>query len=259
MRRAAGLLALALVAQAAPAQTALRGVVPGESDVDAVARALGPPLRVPGPALAEHASGDPGAKLFVQYRDGVVARVELAWPAGRARDTLSGLLGVGSARAREARNELGRLEERYDTAAVVVTYRGDSAATPVLGAGFYSRALYDETFGREPSLAPPRPPDADAEADERYLGCFRDTPDFDLDGFLERSPRNTPARCIATCAQKDFAYAGVQYGESCLCGNSYGRYGAATHCDYPCTGDGALRCGGYNANGVYRTGAATAR
>lgn len=89
----------------------------------------------------------------------------------------------------------------------------------------------------------------------RYIGCFKDTSDFDLNGYLERSQSNTPQRCIETCRAKGFAYAAVQYGESCLCGNSYGKYGAADNCDYRCTGDGSQICGGSNANSVYATGA----
>jgi hypothetical protein len=87
-----------------------------------------------------------------------------------------------------------------------------------------------------------------------YIGCYKDTSAFDLDGFLERSRSNTPQRCVETCRAKGFAYAAVQYGESCLCGNSYGKYGTADNCNYKCTGDGGQNCGGYNANSVYGTG-----
>lgn len=89
-----------------------------------------------------------------------------------------------------------------------------------------------------------------------YLGCYRDPNNpFDLDGYLVRSRTNTPQRCIETCRQKGFKYAGVQYGESCLCGNSYGKYGQANNCNYKCTGDPGQICGGHNANSVYATGA----
>ena len=92
-----------------------------------------------------------------------------------------------------------------------------------------------------------------------FVGCFKDTPDFDLKGHLERSAQNTPQRCVAVCQARGFAYAGVQYGESCLCGNSYGRYGAANSCNMVCTGDRGQVCGGFNANSVYATGIAVAR
>ena len=88
-----------------------------------------------------------------------------------------------------------------------------------------------------------------------YLGCFNDPNNpFDLDGYLERSGSNTPQSCIQTCYNQGFAFAGVQYGQSCLCGNSYGNFGAADRCNMPCTGDSSQVCGGYNANSVYATG-----
>lgn len=87
-----------------------------------------------------------------------------------------------------------------------------------------------------------------------YLGCFLDTSDLDLNGHLTRSAQNTPQHCVATCAGLGYPYAAVQYGESCLCGDAYGRYGAADNCDYACTGDPAQTCGGYGANAVYATG-----
>lgn len=86
-----------------------------------------------------------------------------------------------------------------------------------------------------------------------YIGCFKDTSAFDLDGFLERSDDNTPERCVAACRAKGFQYAAVQYGQSCLCGNSYGKYGAADNCNMKCTGDSSKICGGYSANSVYGT------
>ena len=88
----------------------------------------------------------------------------------------------------------------------------------------------------------------------RYLGCFRDTSAFDLDGFLVRSRSNTPEACVSQCRQRGFTFAAVQYGESCLCGNSYGKYGASHACTMPCTGNPAQACGGINANAVYTTG-----
>ena len=88
-----------------------------------------------------------------------------------------------------------------------------------------------------------------------YLGCFVDTNSpYNLDGYLERSASNTPERCVNTCREKGFRFAGVEYGQSCLCGNSYDRYGPADNCDMQCTGDQSKICGGFNANSVYSTG-----
>ncbi len=87
-----------------------------------------------------------------------------------------------------------------------------------------------------------------------YIGCFKDTSDRDLDGYLEFTNTNTPEACIQTCLGLGFAYAGVQWGQSCLCGDSYGKYGAATNCDMTCTGDPARTCGGFASNEVWTTG-----
>jgi len=91
-----------------------------------------------------------------------------------------------------------------------------------------------------------------ATMEPKYLGCYKDTSDLDLKGWLERSRSNTPQHCVAVCRGRGFKYAAVQYGESCLCGNSYGKYGQATNCDYKCTGDPNQICGGYSTNSVYQ-------
>lgn len=249
MRRIGVLLCL-LVALHAQAQTSVRGVTPGVADAAAVARVFGPPLRTVSDTLAEHASGDAAAKLFVQYGTGTAQRIELAYPAGVARSAALAAAGNPGERPRERTGALGRTEELYDAAAVVLTHRGGVDA-PVTSVAFFSRTVYDSTFGRAAATPPPRPP---PRTGSEYVCCYKDTSVFDLDGFLERSAQNTPQRCIATCRAKGFAYAAVQYGESCLCGNAYGKYGPATNCDYACTGDPAAICGGYSANSVYRTG-----
>jgi len=104
-------------------------------------------------------------------------------------------------------------------------------------------------------VPPPTQPVQPATKPVQYLGCFKDSNSpFDLDGHLERSGQNTPQRCIQICAAKGFAYAGVQYSQSCLCGNRYGTQGQANNCNMACTGDPKLVCGGGNANSVYSTG-----
>lgn len=90
--------------------------------------------------------------------------------------------------------------------------------------------------------------------DGTFLGCFHDTNDFDLAGHLEAGTGNTPQRCVARCRSLGFAFAGVQNGLSCLCGNSYGRYGHAEACFEPCSEDPAQSCGGFSTYAVYATG-----
>ncbi len=88
------------------------------------------------------------------------------------------------------------------------------------------------------------------------LGCFKDSgAAYDLNGYLTRSQTNTVEGCVQICTAQGFAFAGVQYGQSCLCGNSYGKYGPANNCNMTCTGNSNEVCGGINANNVYPTGA----
>lgn len=84
----------------------------------------------------------------------------------------------------------------------------------------------------------------------KRLGCFKDTSVLDLDGYRERSAQNTPMHCATICKTKGFRYGAVQNGDSCLCGNSYGKYGPADNCNMKCTG-GSMTCGGRLANEVF--------
>ena len=55
---------------------------------------------------------------------------------------------------------------------------------------------------------------------------------------------------------QNYLYAGVQYGQECFCGNTYGSYGTSTECKIPCSGDPSLgsMCGGDWSNTVMHTG-----
>lgn len=84
-------------------------------------------------------------------------------------------------------------------------------------------------------------------------GCFADTGDRDLSGFLGQVSDNTPNKCIELCRTKNFPYAATQAGNWCACGTSYGKYGTSTACTMPCPGDKGTTCGGGLANQVYVT------
>jgi hypothetical protein len=93
-----------------------------------------------------------------------------------------------------------------------------------------------------------------------FIGCYKDPNNpSDRDGYvlLERSQSNTPQHCVQMCRDQGFAYAGVQSGESCLCGNSYAKVGEADNCTSKCTGDPSQICGGRGSNSVYTTGLGT--
>ena len=60
--------------------------------------------------------------------------------------------------------------------------------------------------------------------------------------------------CVHHCYDQGYLFAGTQYGEECWCGNSYGKHGASSSCDMPCTGDPFQNCGGSRSNWVMTTG-----
>jgi hypothetical protein len=93
------------------------------------------------------------------------------------------------------------------------------------------------------------------------VGCFVDQGDptpsvegHDLDGEAIMLPRMTLDICIGRCSQKNFAYAGVQKGNQCFCGKSYGKFGKApdADCKTPCDGSSTQICGGTSRNTVYK-------
>ena len=89
-----------------------------------------------------------------------------------------------------------------------------------------------------------------------YIGCFVDkyqnrdlTKSFMVSGL-------TPASCRAVCKEKGHAYAGMQYGYLCHCGDGYGKYGHAAEkeCNSVCLGDDEKKCGGFWRNSIYVAG-----
>ncbi len=101
---------------------------------------------------------------------------------------------------------------------------------------------------------------ATPNANGLYLGCFRDRGDpnglngRDLHAFGFNSSRMTPELCIRECARRGYRYAALQYSQSCLCDNNYGKYGRADNCNMRCRGNKTKICGGAWANSVYATG-----
>ena len=80
-----------------------------------------------------------------------------------------------------------------------------------------------------------------------HVGCYIDADERDLDGLSDFQMIYTSASCVARCKGKGFAYAGVQNGGQCFCGDSYGKHGRAQQSD----------CNDYLApwrNNIYKTG-----
>ena len=86
-----------------------------------------------------------------------------------------------------------------------------------------------------------------------YIGCFYDS-SFNRDlPFEVLNSRGSVKDCTKRCAAKYFMYAGLQNGNRCFCGSSYGKHGPG-QCDINCQGDGMKSCGGEKSNTIYHTG-----
>ena len=89
-----------------------------------------------------------------------------------------------------------------------------------------------------------------------YQGCFRDVPaapDLALATGLEQPSLQLSDRtCALACAA--FTFYAMRGGDECVCGDSFGRYGAVndTECDVPCSGEASRLCGGLNRTSIYR-------
>jgi hypothetical protein len=103
-------------------------------------------------------------------------------------------------------------------------------------------------------LAPPAPP----KSAFTFMGCFKDSGSEvsvqgrDLNGAMFVDASMVPAKCRDTCLSRGFAYAGLQFGKHCFCGNSFGKFGAAGNCNMACSGAQSQVCGGVWANSVYQ-------
>jgi hypothetical protein len=98
------------------------------------------------------------------------------------------------------------------------------------------------------------PPGISTATASTYVGCFKDESTRDLSDEAANGGSMSVETCLADCA--GYSYAGVQYGNQCFCGNSYGKYGSATDCNMDCSGDSAETCGGTWANSIYKVPAA---
>eukprot|EP00028_Trichosphaerium_sp_Am-I-7-wt_P002648 CAMPEP_0168528288 /NCGR_PEP_ID=MMETSP0405-20121227/13160_1 /TAXON_ID=498012 /ORGANISM="Trichosphaerium sp, Strain Am-I-7 wt" /LENGTH=230 /DNA_ID=CAMNT_0008551665 /DNA_START=240 /DNA_END=929 /DNA_ORIENTATION=+ len=96
---------------------------------------------------------------------------------------------------------------------------------------------------------------AEINAISNYIGCYKDTPQRDLNGTSTKSGKMTPGQCLFYCKENDYEYAGLQDESYCFCGDSYGRYGKLQQdsCDTPCSGNSELQCGGVWANTIFQT------
>jgi hypothetical protein len=88
----------------------------------------------------------------------------------------------------------------------------------------------------------------------RYMGCFIDSNDHDLNDLDKGIGGLSLEVCAAQCRERNSQYFGAQGGIYCYCGRSYGRYGKVndSECKEPCQGNNKQMCGGPWRNSVYQ-------
>lgn len=80
-----------------------------------------------------------------------------------------------------------------------------------------------------------------------FKGCYTEgTSARALDGFAFANSTLTAEQCVTTCEGKSFAFAGVEYGSECYCGNSLSAQSTKVvddQCNMPCAGNKRTYCG----------------
>ncbi|XP_036385810.1 WSC domain-containing protein 2-like [Megalops cyprinoides] len=95
----------------------------------------------------------------------------------------------------------------------------------------------------------------DSEGRAQYVGCYvDDTQKRALRGtaFLDYR-KMTVFRCQDNCAERGYAYAGLEFGAECYCGHRIQGWNASDgDCNMTCKGDRSIICGGPNRLSIYR-------
>lgn len=98
----------------------------------------------------------------------------------------------------------------------------------------------------------------------QYLGCFLDNRfdrDLPYEPLIDPLANVGPISCSHHCFDRGYAYAGLQSGLQCYCGNSFGKYdfsltACTSNCQPPYERE---KCGGRLANSIYTTGLTAAQ
>ncbi|RPD54056.1 WSC-domain-containing protein [Lentinus tigrinus ALCF2SS1-6] len=82
-----------------------------------------------------------------------------------------------------------------------------------------------------------------------YVPCAVDVPSRVITGVVTTvEPELTAASCIESCDAQNYIYAGVENGNECHCGSGIAssvlQSALPSDCNFACTGDASLSCGG---------------
>lgn len=135
---------------------------------------------------------------------------------------------------------------------------GVAKSLVVTGTGRYELTFHTRDFGKTMLLDGPScggggsaVPQGECYAENRNIDLVG-TRGRALDGaMIANDDAMTVEKCVKHCADGHFAYAGLQFGKWCFCGNAPGTKVAQSTCAMPCSGNPAQMCGGPWANSVY--------
>jgi len=101
----------------------------------------------------------------------------------------------------------------------------------------------------------PAVPTAELFSANQYLGCYIDNLSRDLP-YQALQTGATVENCRNACGVRQYYYSGLQNGDQCWCGNTYGFLGTApsTDCNIKCTSNSKELCGGVYRNSIYLVG-----
>lgn len=96
----------------------------------------------------------------------------------------------------------------------------------------------------------------------RSLGCFKDEKKNRLlsNFYANYKETNSPKKCIQTCLQSGYLFAGLQYSSECFCGHEEPLIDAKlpdSSCNMKCPAEPKNACGGYYTMNIYETGIAS--
>lgn len=96
----------------------------------------------------------------------------------------------------------------------------------------------------------------------RSIGCFKDEKKNRLlsNYYANYKETNSPKKCIQTCLQSGYLFAGLQYSSECFCGNDEPHIDAKlpdSSCNMKCPAEPKSACGGYYTINIYETGIAS--
>ncbi|KAH9901771.1 WSC-domain-containing protein [Xylariomycetidae sp. FL2044] len=112
----------------------------------------------------------------------------------------------------------------------------------------------------------PAPPKSIAGTQWQYQSCYMEpmSPRA-LQTLIKADDKMTVEMCTKACGDAAYAYAGLEYGRECWCGQQpapgledASDPSCAMQCDMPCGGNAAQICGGRGAITIYRNGGGNA-